>query len=299
MDAQNNWSDRTEFAMEQIELNTADNIDQGAAITASPASRVFDEDFFTQNYSTTRRAIQGRNAYAAWARKLGLTKKDDPEFLRIHDELRRAGENLDKVLANLGDIPLFKLPASEKELDAMIQKPIATAPSQVKVTKTDLTLPLRGKNQISALGIARDLSLPLNILLGKPLRLTLTRKKLMTPQHQTLMFMQSNPKPKVKEGDERREKASQLNSKSGQQKAEEGRKENPSAGKGGKRVAVRRGHEVETTKESIAKGTSTPTGNGEERRQAQLRREREGSEENMQTPVSGKIKIRKNKLLVN
>ncbi|GFS89612.1 hypothetical protein NPIL_536461 [Nephila pilipes] len=199
MDAQNNWSDRTEFAMEQNEINTADNIDQGAAITASPASRVFDEDFFTQNFSTTRRAIQGRNAYAAWARKLGLTKKDDPEFLRIHDELRRAGENLDKVLANLGDIPLFKLPASEKELDAMIQKPNATAPSQVKVAqpiavppppvKTDLTLPLRGKNQTSALGIARDLSLPLNILLGKPLRLILTRKKLMTPQHQILMLM--------------------------------------------------------------------------------------------------------------
>ncbi|GFT75687.1 hypothetical protein NPIL_204141 [Nephila pilipes] len=135
MDAQNNWSDRTEFAMEQNEINTTDNIDQGAAITASPASRVFDEDFFKQNFSTTRRAIQGRNAYAAWARKLGLTKKDDPEFLRIHEELRRAGENLDKVLANLGDIPLFKLPASEKELDAMIQKPNATAPSQVKVAQ--------------------------------------------------------------------------------------------------------------------------------------------------------------------
>ncbi|GFT31214.1 hypothetical protein NPIL_522891, partial [Nephila pilipes] len=130
MDAQNNWSDRTEFAMEQNELNTTENIDQGAAITASPSSRVFDEDFFVQNYSTTRRAIQGRNAYAAWARKLGLTKKDYPEFLRIHDELRRAGETLDKVLANLGDIPLFKLPASEKELDAMTQKPLKTASSQ-------------------------------------------------------------------------------------------------------------------------------------------------------------------------
>ncbi|GFS89825.1 hypothetical protein NPIL_364241 [Nephila pilipes] len=35
-------------------------------------------------------------------------------------------------------------------------------------------------------------------------------------------------------------------------------------GKGGKRVAVRRRNEVETTKESIANGTSTPTGNGEE-----------------------------------
>ncbi|GFU29377.1 hypothetical protein NPIL_640621, partial [Nephila pilipes] len=153
MDAQNNWSDRTEFAMEQNEINTTNNIDQGAAITASPASRVFDEDFFKQNFSTTRRAIQGRNAYAAWARKLGLTKKDDPEFLRIHEELRRAGENLDKVLANLGDIPLFKLPASEKELDAMIQKPKATAPSQVKAAQPiDVSPPSQDRSDSASQG---------------------------------------------------------------------------------------------------------------------------------------------------
>ncbi|GFT39847.1 hypothetical protein NPIL_24141 [Nephila pilipes] len=123
MDAQNSWSDRTELAMEQTDDIVPEINDQGAAITASPASRVYDEDFFAKNFSITRRAIQGRNAYAAWARKLGLTKKDDPEFLRIHDELQKAGENLDKVLAQMGDIPLFKLPASEKELDAIIQKP--------------------------------------------------------------------------------------------------------------------------------------------------------------------------------
>ncbi|GFS30717.1 hypothetical protein NPIL_317691 [Nephila pilipes] len=182
MDAQNNWSDRTEIAMEQNEHNTIENIDQGAAITASPASRVFDEDFFVQNYSTTRRAIQGRNAYAAWARKLGLTKKDDPEFLRIHDELRKAGENLDKVLANLGDIPLFKLPASEKELDAMTKKPPKTASTQENATKPIAAAPLcqdrsdsasQGKNPTNELGIVRDSSLPLSTLLGKPLRLIL------------------------------------------------------------------------------------------------------------------------------
>ncbi|GFT74155.1 hypothetical protein NPIL_310171 [Nephila pilipes] len=71
-----------------------------------------------------------RNAFAAWARKLGLTKKNDPEFLRVHDELRRAGENLDKILAQMGDIPLFKLPASENELDMIIQKFTKPNPSQ-------------------------------------------------------------------------------------------------------------------------------------------------------------------------
>ncbi|GFU61460.1 hypothetical protein NPIL_7961 [Nephila pilipes] len=96
MDAQNNWSYRTDLAMEQNDNIDNTNIDQGAAITASPASRVFSEGYFAKNFIITRQTIQGRNAYAAWARKLGLTKKDDPEFLKIHDELRKAGENLDK-----------------------------------------------------------------------------------------------------------------------------------------------------------------------------------------------------------
>ncbi|GFT95186.1 hypothetical protein NPIL_421501 [Nephila pilipes] len=108
MDAQNNWSDRTDFAMEESEMNEPTITDQGAALPASPAGKVYSEEYF----AITRRAIQGWNAYAAWARKLGITKKDDLEFLRIHEELRKAGENLDKVLAQMGEIPLFKLPAS-------------------------------------------------------------------------------------------------------------------------------------------------------------------------------------------
>ncbi|GFT07267.1 hypothetical protein NPIL_179171 [Nephila pilipes] len=104
MDAQNNWSDRTDLAKEQNDNIDNTNIEQGVAITASPASRVFNEEYFAKNFIITRQALQGQNACAAWARKLGLTKKDDPEFLRIHDELRKAGENLDKVLVQMGDI---------------------------------------------------------------------------------------------------------------------------------------------------------------------------------------------------
>ncbi|GFT49959.1 hypothetical protein NPIL_442041 [Nephila pilipes] len=130
MDVQNNWSDRIDLAMEQNDNIDNTNIDQGAAITASPASRVFNEEYFAKNFTIPRRAIKGRNAYATWARKLGLTKKDDPEFLRIQDELCKAGEDLDKVLAQIGDIPLFKLPASEKELDMIIQKFTNPTPSQ-------------------------------------------------------------------------------------------------------------------------------------------------------------------------
>ncbi|GFS44880.1 hypothetical protein NPIL_468161 [Nephila pilipes] len=123
MDAQTNWSDRTDDAMEQsiyVEKPT-DNLDQGAALQASPSSKIYSEEFFAVNFTMRRMAIQGRNAYAAWARKLGTTKKDDPEFLRVHEELRKSGENLDKVLTQMGDIPLFKLPASVKELYQLVE----------------------------------------------------------------------------------------------------------------------------------------------------------------------------------
>ncbi|GFT68154.1 hypothetical protein NPIL_553441 [Nephila pilipes] len=123
MDAQTNWSDRTDDVMEQAieNIQSTTNSDQGAALPASPSSKIYSEEFFAVNFTMTRRAIQGRNAYAAWARKFGTTKKDDPEFLRVHEELRKSSENLDKVLSQMGNIPLFKLPASEKELDQLVE----------------------------------------------------------------------------------------------------------------------------------------------------------------------------------
>ncbi|GFS47303.1 hypothetical protein NPIL_667371 [Nephila pilipes] len=93
MYALTNWSDRTDEAMEQSIENAkpTTNSDQGAALPASPSSKIYSEEFFAVNFSITRRAIQGRNAYAAWDRKLRTTKKDDPEFLRVHEELRKSG----------------------------------------------------------------------------------------------------------------------------------------------------------------------------------------------------------------
>ncbi|GFU06088.1 hypothetical protein NPIL_111831 [Nephila pilipes] len=98
MDALTNWSDRTDKAIEQSIENAkpTTNSDQGAALPASPSSKIYSEEFFAVNFSITRRAIQGRNAYAAWARKLGSTKKDDPEFLRVHEE----NQELDQLVEN-------------------------------------------------------------------------------------------------------------------------------------------------------------------------------------------------------
>ncbi|GFU11247.1 hypothetical protein NPIL_631611 [Nephila pilipes] len=103
----------------------------------------------------TEKRIHDQNAYAARARKLGVKKKDDPETHRIHEELRKASENLDRILAQMGDIPLFKLPAGEKELDKIVRKfsvPPLTRSQKLKPTlppppvKTDQTqLPQRKK----------------------------------------------------------------------------------------------------------------------------------------------------------
>ncbi|GFS69572.1 hypothetical protein NPIL_680941 [Nephila pilipes] len=110
----------------------------------------YSEEFFAVNFTMTRRAIQGRNAYAAWARKLGTTKKDDPEFLRVHEELRKSGENLDKVLSQMGDIPLFKLPASEKELDQLVENYKNPAKHQEEAVPKVIVTPLRQDRPESA-----------------------------------------------------------------------------------------------------------------------------------------------------
>ncbi|GFT99882.1 hypothetical protein NPIL_663891 [Nephila pilipes] len=152
MDALTNWSDRTDEVMEQSIENTQSNTnsDQGAALPASPSSKIYSEEFFAVNFTMTRRAIQGRNAYAAWARKLGTTKKDDPEFLRVHEELRKSGENLDKVLTQMGDIPLFKLPASEKELDQLVENHKNLAKNQGEAVPKVVATPLRQDRPESA-----------------------------------------------------------------------------------------------------------------------------------------------------
>ncbi|GFU26989.1 hypothetical protein NPIL_115681 [Nephila pilipes] len=157
------------FFLFQVTLTTTTNItDQGAALSASPASRSYSEKYFAGNFVIIKRVIQRRNGCAAWARKLGITKKDIPEILRIHEELRRSGENLDRILAEMGDIPLFKLPASEKELDKMVQKFSTPTPSpEIKTVPIAAPSPSqdrpesapRGKKQRKGPGIAKNSSL--------------------------------------------------------------------------------------------------------------------------------------------
>ncbi|GFT69905.1 hypothetical protein NPIL_233821 [Nephila pilipes] len=64
MDTQSSCSDRTEITIEANDVDEIYNHDGGAALSSSPSSRSYDEKYFADNFSTIRRAIQSRNAYA-------------------------------------------------------------------------------------------------------------------------------------------------------------------------------------------------------------------------------------------
>ncbi|GFW12241.1 hypothetical protein TNCV_5111861 [Trichonephila clavipes] len=102
------WSDRT---MQSSEPGTAT-----AGVGAfSPSRLCFDDAFIVENSDLFRETIIARNVYAAWARKLTTAKPNDPDLQQIHMEVSKSGEIVSTHLAKL-DVPLFKIPASVKEL---------------------------------------------------------------------------------------------------------------------------------------------------------------------------------------
>ncbi|GFW69122.1 hypothetical protein TNCV_511671 [Trichonephila clavipes] len=90
----------------------------GAGAT-SPSRLSFDDSFIVEHSNLFRETIIARNVYAAWARKLTTAKPNDPDLQNIHMEVAKSGEIVSSHLAKL-DVPLFKIPASEKELDRII-----------------------------------------------------------------------------------------------------------------------------------------------------------------------------------
>ncbi|GFX52980.1 hypothetical protein TNCV_3228481 [Trichonephila clavipes] len=81
-----------------------------------------------------REAITARKIYAAWARKLTNAKPTDPDVQLYHQEVKKkAGETVENLLVKL-NVPLFKIPASEKELDRIVfrvkNKPVVPTPSK-------------------------------------------------------------------------------------------------------------------------------------------------------------------------
>ncbi|GFY32078.1 hypothetical protein TNCV_2622151 [Trichonephila clavipes] len=120
-----NWSERT------------DSTDKSAATTtglgASPSQTVIGDDYIAENSDIFREAITARKIYAAWARKLTNAKPTDPDVQLYHQEVKKAGETVENLLIKL-NVPLFKIPASEKELDRIVfrvkNKPAVPTPSK-------------------------------------------------------------------------------------------------------------------------------------------------------------------------
>ncbi|GFV77816.1 hypothetical protein TNCV_4674101 [Trichonephila clavipes] len=86
---------------------------------SSPSRLTFDDAFILENSDLFRETIIARNVYAAWARKLTTAKPNDPDLQNIHMEVAKSGEIVSSHLAKL-NVPLFKIPASEKELDRIV-----------------------------------------------------------------------------------------------------------------------------------------------------------------------------------
>ncbi|GFV89010.1 hypothetical protein TNCV_4912101 [Trichonephila clavipes] len=104
-----NWSDRTELFAPPQSTSTG----LGAS---SPSQVNAGDEYIAEHSDLFREAICARNVYAAWARKLTNARPNDPKLQSYHQEVTKAGETVNSLLEKL-NVPLFKIPASEKELD--------------------------------------------------------------------------------------------------------------------------------------------------------------------------------------
>ncbi|GFT50058.1 nucleic-acid-binding protein from transposon X-element [Trichonephila clavipes] len=85
----------------------------------SPSRVIAGDDHIAECSDLFREAIKARNVYAAWARKLTNARPNDPMMQSYHQEVTKAGENVELLLVQL-NVPLFRIPASEKELEKII-----------------------------------------------------------------------------------------------------------------------------------------------------------------------------------
>ncbi|GFW56117.1 probable RNA-directed DNA polymerase from transposon X-element [Trichonephila clavipes] len=105
-----NWSERTDST------NTSTTT---TGLGASPSRVTTGDELIAEKSDLFREAIRARNVYAAWARKMTNARPNDPKLQEFHMEVTKAGESVNSLLSQL-DVPLFKIPASEKELDKIL-----------------------------------------------------------------------------------------------------------------------------------------------------------------------------------
>ncbi|GFV13675.1 hypothetical protein TNCV_5009571 [Trichonephila clavipes] len=107
-----NWSERTDST-------STTSISTTGLGAISPSRVITGDEYIAEKSDLFREAICARNVYAAWARKMTNARPNDPKLQSYHQEVTKAGETVDSLLKQL-DVPLFKIPASEKELDKII-----------------------------------------------------------------------------------------------------------------------------------------------------------------------------------
>ncbi|GFT55661.1 hypothetical protein TNCV_1059651 [Trichonephila clavipes] len=106
-----NWSDMTDSSVQPAATTTG--------LGASPSRVTTGDELIAEKSDLFREAIRARNVYAAWARKLTNARPNDPKLQEFHQEVTKAGESVNSLLTQL-DVPLFRIPASEKELDKIL-----------------------------------------------------------------------------------------------------------------------------------------------------------------------------------
>ncbi|GFU18569.1 hypothetical protein TNCV_1805701 [Trichonephila clavipes] len=106
-----NWSDRTDSTVHPSTITTG--------LGASPSQTTIGDEHIAEFSDVFREAINARNIYAAWARKLTNAKPSYPDVQLYHQEVKKAGETVESLLVKL-NVPLFKIPATEKELDKIV-----------------------------------------------------------------------------------------------------------------------------------------------------------------------------------
>ncbi|GFT57489.1 hypothetical protein TNCV_971141 [Trichonephila clavipes] len=105
MTSTTDWSERTDTTEQQP--------------PNSPSRMIAGDDHIAECSDLFREAIQARNVYAAWARKLTNARPNDPKLQSYHQEVTKAGESVELLLVKL-NVPLSNPCLREKNSDKIV-----------------------------------------------------------------------------------------------------------------------------------------------------------------------------------
>ncbi|GFX87252.1 hypothetical protein TNCV_596011 [Trichonephila clavipes] len=99
----------------------------------SPSRVIAGDDHIAECSDLFREAIKARNVYAAWARKLTNARPNDPMMQSYHQEVTKAGENVELLLVQL-NVPLsVSLPPKKRRGACRDEK--ATHPAVLRLSQ--------------------------------------------------------------------------------------------------------------------------------------------------------------------